>query len=240
MVDPNPSTLRSSLHPSEQWACGRKETSPRAPLRLSFVICAVCATAMLLANEVDAQQSEASVDEHRDAMNEADIVVYGRALPQIGIATSASQGTVGYEDFSNRPVARVGELAENVPGLIATQHSGTGKANQYFLRGFNLDHGTDLAGYVDGVPINMRSHGHGQGYLDLNFLIPELVERIDYSKGPYSADAGRLFGGRYGSLPHLRCAAHYDRRGYGRQQWLCTRAGGRQHASGRGYVAARA
>ena len=145
---------------------------------------------MLLANEVDAQQSEASVDEHRDAMNEADIVVYGRALPQIGIATSASQGTVGYEDFSNRPVARVGELAENVPGLIATQHSGTGKANQYFLRGFNLDHGTDLAGYVDGVPINMRSHGHGQGYLDLNFLIPELVERIDYSKGPYSADAG--------------------------------------------------
>jgi hypothetical protein len=119
MVDPNPSTLRSSLHPSEQWACGRKETSPRAPLRLSFVICAVCASAMLLANEVDAQQSEASVDEHRDAMNEADIVVYGRALPQIGIATSTSQGTVGYEDFSNRPVSRVGELAENVPGLIA-------------------------------------------------------------------------------------------------------------------------
>jgi outer membrane receptor protein involved in Fe transport len=119
-----------------------------------------------------------------------DIVVYGRALPQIGIATSASQGTVGYDDFSNRPVSRVGELAENVPGLIATQHSGTGKANQYFLRGFNLDHGTDLAGYVDGVPINMRSHGHGQGYLDLNFLIPELVERIDYAKGPYSADAG--------------------------------------------------
>ncbi len=74
---------------------------------------------MLLANEVDAQQSEASVDEHRDAMNEADIVVYGRALPQIGIATSTSQGTVGYEDFSNRPVSRVGELAENVQGLIA-------------------------------------------------------------------------------------------------------------------------
>jgi len=77
-----------------------------------------------------------------------------------------------------------------VPGVIATQHSGTGKANQYFLRGFNLDHGTDFAGFVDGVPINMRTPGHGQGYLDLNFLIPELVERIDYRKGPYFADVG--------------------------------------------------
>ncbi len=119
-----------------------------------------------------------------------DIVVYGRALPQIGMATSGSQGTVGYKDFEDKPLSRVGELVENVPGVIATQHSGTGKANQYFLRGFNLDHGTDFAGFVDGVPINMRTHGHGQGYLDLNFLIPELVERIDYRKGPYFADVG--------------------------------------------------
>ncbi|WP_260928254.1 TonB-dependent receptor [Novosphingobium sp. 9] len=118
------------------------------------------------------------------------IVVYGRALPQIGVATSGSQGVVGYEDFENRPLARVGELVENVPGVIATQHSGTGKANQYFLRGFNLDHGTDFAGFVDGVPVNMRSHGHGQGYMDLNFLIPELVERIDYRKGPYFSEVG--------------------------------------------------
>jgi len=77
-----------------------------------------------------------------------------------------------------------------VPGVIATQHSGSGKANQYFLRGFNLDHSTDFAGFVAGVPINMPTHGHGQGYLDLNFLIPELVERIDYRKGPYFADVG--------------------------------------------------
>lgn len=118
------------------------------------------------------------------------IVVYGRAVDRIGIATSGSEGVVGYADFENRPLGRVGELAENVPGLIATQHSGSGKANQYFLRGFNLDHGTDLAGYVDGAPINMRSHGHGQGYLDLNFLIPEMVERIDYAKGPYHAAEG--------------------------------------------------
>ncbi|EGD60928.1 TonB-dependent receptor, putative [Novosphingobium nitrogenifigens DSM 19370] len=118
------------------------------------------------------------------------IVVYGRGLQQVGSATSGSQGVVGYADFENRPIGRVGELAENVPGLIATQHSGEGKANQYFLRGFNLDHGTDLAGFVDGAPVNMRTHGHGQGYLDLNFLIPELVERIDYTKGPYHADLG--------------------------------------------------
>lgn len=118
------------------------------------------------------------------------IVVFGRAIDQVGIATSGSEGVVGYADFENRPISRVGELAENVPGLIATQHSGSGKANQYLLRGFNLDHGTDLAGYVDGAPINMRSHGHGQGYLDLNFLIPEMVERIDYNKGPYHAAEG--------------------------------------------------
>ncbi len=128
----------------------------------------------------------------KDAANAKDntIVVYGRALPQIGVASSGSQGVVGYEDFEDRPLSRVGELVENVPGVIATQHSGTGKANQYFLRGFNLDHGTDFAGFVDGVPVNMRSHGHGQGYMDLNFLIPELVQRIDYRKGPYFSDVG--------------------------------------------------
>ena len=92
-----------------------------------------------------------------------DIIVYGRTLEQIGVAATATEGTVGYADFENRPIARVGELAENVPDLIATQHSGTGKAKQYFLRGFNLDHGTDLAPYVDGVPVNARSHGHGHG-----------------------------------------------------------------------------
>ena len=119
-----------------------------------------------------------------------EIVVYGRAIAQVGIATSGSQGVVGYKDFEDKPLSRVGELVENVPGVIATQHSGTGKANQYFLRGFNLDHGTDFAGFVDGVPINMRTHGHGQGYLDLNFLIPELVQRIDYRKGPYFSDVG--------------------------------------------------
>jgi outer membrane receptor protein involved in Fe transport len=85
---------------------------------------------------------------------------------------------------------RVAELLEAVPGMVAVQHSGSGKANQYFLRGFNLDHGTDFTTYVDGMPWNLRSHGHGQGYLDVNGLLPEIVERIDYRKGPYRADSG--------------------------------------------------
>lgn len=150
-----------------------------------FVRTVMAVAALGAAQTVRAQDRSEAAEPQDDA-----IVVYGRALEQIGEATAGSQGTVGFKDFEARPLGRVGELAENVPGLIATQHSGTGKANQYFLRGFNLDHGTDLGGFVDGVPINMRSHGHGQGYLDLNFLIPELVERIDYAKGPYQADAG--------------------------------------------------
>jgi len=115
------------------------------------------------------------------------IVVYGRSLALIGEAGAASEGVVGYADFEDRPLLRVGELVEVIPGVIATQHSGEGKANQYFLRGFNLDHGTDFAASIDGAPINLRTHGHGQGYLDLNFIIPELVERVDFRKGPYRA-----------------------------------------------------
>lgn len=146
------------------------------------------AAAMIAAACEDKAFAQARAEE--PPAGDSEIVVYGRQLEQIGIAHSGSQGVVGYRDFEDRPISRVGELVENVPGVIATQHSGTGKANQYFLRGFNLDHGTDFAGFVDGAPINMRSHGHGQGYLDFNFLIPELVQRIDYRKGPYFADVG--------------------------------------------------
>jgi hypothetical protein len=119
-----------------------------------------------------------------------EVVVFGRAEKQIGTADAASEGAVAGADLSVRPMLRVAELLEAVPGLIAAQHSGSGKANQYFLRGFNLDHGTDFTTYVDGMPWNLRSHGHGQGYLDVNGLIPEVVERIDYRKGPYRADIG--------------------------------------------------
>ena len=104
--------------------------------------------------------------------------------------TAASETRVSGEEFNARPASRAGELLEAVPGLIVTQHSGEGKANQYFLRGFNLDHGTDLAIKVDGMPVNMPTHGHGQGYADINFLIPELVQSINVRKGPYFADQG--------------------------------------------------
>jgi outer membrane receptor protein involved in Fe transport len=108
----------------------------------------------------------------------------------VGSADAASQGTIRAELLKSRPALRPGEVLEFVPGLIVTQHSGDGKANQYFLRGFNLDHGTDFATTVNGLPVNMPTHGHGQGYADLNFLIPELVDRIEYRKGPYFARNG--------------------------------------------------
>jgi hypothetical protein len=104
--------------------------------------------------------------------------------------SSASEKTVTGADVNARPFSRPAEALEVVPGLIVTQHSGDGKANQYFLRGVNLDHGTDLAISVDGMPVNMRTHGHGQGYADLNFLIPELIGAVDIRKGPYFADEG--------------------------------------------------
>jgi outer membrane receptor protein involved in Fe transport len=119
-----------------------------------------------------------------------EVVVFARGENLIGKADAASEGAVGGADLSVRPLLRVAELLEVVPGLIAAQHSGSGKANQYFLRGFNLDHGTDFTTYIDDVPMNLRTHGHGQGYLDLNGLIPEVVERVDYRKGPYRADVG--------------------------------------------------
>jgi TonB dependent receptor/TonB-dependent Receptor Plug Domain len=108
----------------------------------------------------------------------------------VGSSDAASQGVIGAALLKSRPALRPGEVLEFVPGLIVTQHSGDGKANQYFLRGFNLDHGTDFATSVAGMPVNMPSHAHGQGYTDLNFLIPELVQRIEYRKGPYFAASG--------------------------------------------------
>lgn len=116
------------------------------------------------------------------------VVVDGEVVSPAG--SSASEGLVTSEQIENRPRLRTGELLEVVPGLIVTQHSGDGKANQYFLRGFNLDHGTDFRTTVDGMPVNMPTHGHGQGYTDMNFVIPELVSRIHYKKGTYYAEEG--------------------------------------------------
>jgi TonB-dependent Receptor Plug Domain len=108
----------------------------------------------------------------------------------VAAAQSASQGVVVPAQLLAPPVYRSGELLEAMPGLIVTQHSGEGKANQYFLRGFNLDHGTDLGITIDGMPVNMRTHGHGQGYGDTNFMIPEIMRGLAYRKGPYFASDG--------------------------------------------------
>jgi outer membrane cobalamin receptor len=118
------------------------------------------------------------------------VEVIGRAQDVIGTSDAASRGSVPREEIENRPLLRPGEILETVPGMIVTQHSGDGKANQYFLRGYNLDHGTDFATWVAGMPVNMPTHAHGQGYIDLNFVVPELISRIAYSKGPYFADDG--------------------------------------------------
>jgi len=108
----------------------------------------------------------------------------------VGSADSATEGTITPKQIEDRPLLRTGEILEDVPGLIISQHSGEGKANQYYLRGFNLDHGTDLATTVAGMPINLPTHAHGQGYTDLNFLMPELLSGIQYRKGPYYAEQG--------------------------------------------------
>ena len=123
------------------------------------------------------------------------VEVQGREDSLIGIADSAAQGTVGAKQLEDRPMLRSGEVLETVPGLIITQHAGGGKANQYFLRGFNLDHGTDFAIFIDGMPLNLPSHGHGEGYSDMNTVIPEFVQRLNFEKGPYYADIGN-----YGSV----------------------------------------
>ena len=121
-----------------------------------------------------------------------EVVVTASRHRLIGHVESSTQGTVTRAQLETRPVLRTGELLETVPGLVVTQHSGDGKANQYFLRGFNLDHGTDLATSVDSIPVNMHTHGHGQGYTDINFVIPELLDRIEYKKGTYFADEGNF------------------------------------------------
>src|ERR1044072_7554597 len=121
-----------------------------------------------------------------------EVVVTGKLERLGGDPSSATVGIATSEQLDMRPVLRTGELLEVVPGLIVTQHSGDGKANQYFLPGFNLDHGTDLATSVDGVPVNMPTHGHGQGYTDINFVIPELMQSIEYRKGTYYAETGNF------------------------------------------------
>ena len=136
-------------------------------------------------------------------LTEVVVTTKKEAIPtknSIGVADSASQGEVSQAQLEYRPLSRNGELVEVVPGAVATQHSGSGKANQYFLRGYNLDHGTDFTTYVDGIPMNMPTHAHGQGYMDINSVIPELVKNIEYGKGPYYAEVGDFSSAGYAKM----------------------------------------
>ncbi len=155
------------------------------------------AFACFLGNGAYAQQSgntatvkPKSQPKDNEVVELSEMIVTQRAESQVGFADSASQGNVGQEQLKFRPISRPGEILETVPGLIASQHSGEGKANQYYLRGFNLDHGTDFLTQVDGVPVNQVSNAHGQGWMDTNFLIPELIKTLSYQKGNYYAENG--------------------------------------------------
>ena len=143
---------------------------------------AVSASAILLfVPDVSAQAAEGTL---------APVVIQASRNSMLEIAETANTGVVTKEQLDARTVYRPGEVLEATPGLVASQHSGEGKANQFYLRGFNLDHGTDLRTTIDGITVNQRSHAHGQGWTDLNFLIPELVNLLEYRKGPFYAPEG--------------------------------------------------
>ncbi len=126
----------------------------------------------------------AGIDELRE------VTVTAERLGLMGTASTASEGVIVNDELQLTPAFRVAQLLETVPGLQVTSHSGEGKANQYLLRGYNLDHGTDLGLFVDYMPVNEPTHAHGQGYSDLNFMIPELATNVTYTKGPYYANEG--------------------------------------------------
>ncbi|WP_018076014.1 TonB-dependent receptor [Novosphingobium nitrogenifigens] len=146
----------------------------RFPLCLSLLALPTCAFAADATDGADGTQ----------------IVVTASRRDLLGQAGTASQGSVSREEIALRPIYRPGQLFESIPGLVVTIHSGEGKAQQYLIRGYNLDHGTDFANFVDDMPVNRPTNAHGQGYSDLGFLIPQLVAGIDYTKGPYSAAIG--------------------------------------------------
>src|ERR1700728_1148929 len=150
----------------------------------TLILCAVPAAMCVQA----AADTDATTADSAGSLQE--VTVTAARLGLLGLASTASEGVVADEEIQLTPAYRPGQLLETVPGLIVTLHSGEGKANQFLLRGYNLDHGTDLETYVDGMPINQPTHAHGQGYTDLNFMIPELADAISFTKGPYYPGVG--------------------------------------------------
>src|ERR1700734_2080716 len=164
-----------------------KVSTTRGTIAGAFLMSLACCSAraeQTLAPEMNSN----TVDTSGSGLQEITVTV--ERLGLLGTASTASEGVVADQELQLTPQYRPGQLLETVPGLIATLHSGEGKANEYLLRGYNLDHGTDLATFVDDMPINQPTHAHGQGYTDLNFVIPELADGISYTKGPYYSNVG--------------------------------------------------
>jgi hypothetical protein len=177
----------------------RFAAAPPGPLRLTFALINFAG----VRRDIEIPSTGTlRVDVTLQLSMDADVTVTGKATftnladvenpaqNLVGIAQAASQGAITARQLDARPVMRGGEVLETVPGVVISQHSGEGKANQYYSRGFNLDHGTDFTTSVAGMPVNMPTHGHGHGYSDLNFLMPELISGVQFSKGPYFAESG--------------------------------------------------
>jgi len=177
----------------------RLERLARGPIQLTFTLVnfATARRELVIASE-EAQivnvvlhlslNADVTVTGKRTFVNLADVENPAENL--VGVALAASQGAITAAQLDARPMMRTGDVLETVPGVVISQHSGEGKANQFYLRGFNLDHGTDFATTVAGVPVNLPTHGHGQGYSDLNFMVPELISGVQFAKGPYFAEQG--------------------------------------------------
>ena len=158
---------------------------------VAIVLCLATARAALGGPATEGGQSKAPATGLPQSSGELqEVMVTAERRGLIGQAATSSQGLVVNDELALTPAFRPAQLLETTPGLVVTSHSGEGKANQYLLRGVNLDHGTDLAIMVDGMPFNQPTHAHGQGYADLNFMIPELATNLKFTKGPYFAQAG--------------------------------------------------
>jgi outer membrane receptor protein involved in Fe transport len=165
-------------------------TTIRQAIASTLLIGAACSVAPIGQLRAAEEAATAVSDSDAGSTMLEEVTVSAERLSLLGTASSASEGVVADQELQLAPTYRPGQLLETVPGLIVTLHSGEGKANQFLLRGYNLDHGTDLETYVDGMPINQPTHAHGQGYTDLNFVIPELADGLSYTKGPYYANVG--------------------------------------------------
>ncbi|MDO8969520.1 MAG: TonB-dependent receptor, partial [Saprospiraceae bacterium] len=139
-------------------------------------------------------QKTVQVSNHETSIIQINLIEKRIDLEDVEVRADQSNPlqTISQLDIRLRPIQSSQDILRAMPGLFIAQHAGGGKAEQIFLRGFDIDHGTDIALFADGIPVNMVSHAHGQGYADLHFLIPELVQKIDFEKGMYDARTGNF------------------------------------------------